>query len=116
MGSPAYNPVLYRAVFWVMCLSIFVLAILPNNPSSIVFLHADKVGHAMAFTGLSFIGGLAYPGRIYIISAFLVFLGGAIEVAQGFTPDRSQELFDFFADLMGISLGLLAHRFWDHAG
>jgi VanZ family protein len=116
MGSPAYNPVLYRAVFWVMCLSIFVLAILPNNPSSIVFLHADKVGHAMAFTGLSFIAGLAYPGRIYIVSAFLVFLGGAIEVAQGFTPDRSQELFDFFADLMGISLGLLAHRFWDHAG
>ena len=116
MDSPTRTFMLFRAVFWVMCLGIFVLAILPNNPSSIVFLHADKVGHAMAFTGLSFIGGLAYPGRIYIVAAFLVFLGGAIEVAQGFTPDRSQELFDFLADLIGVSLGLLAHRFWNHAG
>jgi VanZ family protein len=116
MGSTTYNPMLYRAVFWVMCVGIFVLAMLPNNPSSIAFLHADKIVHAMAFGGLSLLGGLAYPGRIYIVAAFLIFLGGAIEVAQGFTPDRSQELFDFFADLMGISLGLLAHRFWDHAG
>ena len=70
----------------------------------------------MAFAGLSLIGGSAYPGRIYIVAAFLVFLGGAIELAQGFTPDRSQELFDFLADLIGVSLGLLTHRFWNHAG
>jgi VanZ family protein len=110
MGSPAYNPVLYRAVFWVMCLSIFVLAILPNNPSSIVFLHADKVGHAMAFAGVSFIGCLAYPVRIVVLAIFLVFLGAAIEVTQGFTPDRSRDLFDFFADVVGISLGFITYR------
>ena len=115
MDSLTRTLMLFRAVFWVMCLGIFVLAVLPNNPSSIVFPHADKIGHAMAFAGLSFIGGSAYPGRIYIIAAFLVFLGGAIELAQGFAPDRAQELLDFLADLIGISLGLLAHRFWDHA-
>ena len=115
MDSLTRTLMLFRAVFWVMCLGIFVLAVLPNNPSSIVFHHADKIGHAMAFAGLSFIGGSAYPGRIYIVAAFLVFLGGAIEVAQGFTPDRSQELFDFLADLIGVCLGALAHHFWNHA-
>ena len=116
MDSPTRTLMLFRAVFWVMCLGIFVLAMLPNNPSPSAFPNADKMVDAMAFAGLSFVGCLAYPLRVFVLATFLVFLGGAIEVAQGFTPDRSQELFDFFADLMGISLGLLAHRFWDHAG
>lgn len=115
MDSLTRSLMLFRAVFWGMCLGIFVLAVLPNNPSSLVFPHADKIGHAMAFAGLSFIGGSAYPGRIYIVAAFLVFLGGAIEVAQRFAPDRSQELFDFLADLIGVCLGALAHHFWNHA-
>ena len=99
-----------------MCLGIFVLAMLPNNTSPIAFPNADKIAHAMAFAGLSFVGCLAYPLRIFVLATFLVFLGAAIEVAQGFTPDRSQELFDFLADLMGISLALLAHRFRKQAG
>ena len=107
---------LFRAVFWVMCLGIFVLAMLPNNPSPSEFPNADKMVHAMAFAGLSFVGCLAYPLRIFVLATFLVFLGAAIEVAQGFTPDRSQELLDFLADLIGISLGVLAHRFWNNAG
>ena len=116
MSSPTHNPIFYRAVFWGMCLGIFVLAMLPNNTSPIAFPNADKIAHAMAFAGLSFVGCLAYPLRIFVLATFLVFLGAAIEVAQGFTPDRSQELFDFLADLMGISLALLAHRFRKQAG
>ena len=115
MGSTTYNPMLYRAVFWGMCLDIFVLAMLPNNPSPSAFPDADKIVHAMAFAGLSFVGCLAYPLRIFVLATFLVFLGAAIEVAQGFTPDRSQELFDFLADLIGVCLGALAHHFWNHA-
>ena len=116
MSSPTHNPIFYRAVFWAMCLGIFILAMLPNNPSPSAFPDADKIVHAMAFAGLSFVGCLAYPLRIFVLATFLVFLGAAIEVAQGFTPGRSQELFDFLADLVGISLGLLARRFWNHAG
>ena len=115
MSLPTRDSMLCRAVFWVMCLGIFVLAILPSNSSSIAFPNADKILHAMAFAGLSFIGGLAYPMRIFIVAIFLVFLGAAIEVTQGFTPDRSPELFDFLADSIGISLGLLANRFSIHA-
>ena len=102
-----------RTVFWVMCLGIFILAILPNNSSLHTFPEADKVLHAIAFAGLSFIGCLAYPVRIFGLAIFLVFLGGAIEVAQGYTPSRSRELFDLLADLIGISLGMLAHRFFE---
>ena len=101
---------LARTVFWGMSLGIFVLAVLPNNASSIAFPEADKVLHAMAFAGLSFIGCLAYPSRIFVLAMFLVFLGGAIEVAQGFTPDRSPELFDFLADVVGIALGYITYR------
>ena len=109
MGFPTHNRMLYRAVFWGMCLGIFVLAMLPTNPSSIAFPDADKIVHAMAFAGLSFIGGLAYPVRILVLAFFLVLLGAAIEVAQGFTPDRSPELFDFLADLVGIALGFITY-------
>jgi VanZ family protein len=115
MSSPTRESLLYRALFWAMCLGIFVLAILPNSSSPTTFPNADKILHAMAFAGLSFIGGLAYPLRIFIVAIFLVFLGAAIEIAQGFTPDRSPELFDFLADSVGISLGLLAHRSSKHA-
>lgn len=107
---PTRFSMLYRAVFWCMCLGIFVLAILPNNSSSIAFPDADKIVHAMAFGGLSFVGCLAYPLRIFVLATFLVFLGAAIEVAQGFTPDRSPELFDFLADVVGIALGFITYR------
>ena len=93
-----------------MCLGIFVLAMLPNNSSPIAFPDADKIVHAMAFTGLSFVGCLAYPFRIFVLATFLVFLGTAIEVAQGFTPDRLPELFDFLADVVGIALGFITYR------
>ena len=110
MSSPTHNPIFYRVVFWGMCLGIFVLAILPNNPSPSAFPDADKIVHAMAFAGLSFVGCLAYPLRIFVLATFLVFLGAAIEVAQGFTPDRSPELFDFLADVVGIALGFITYR------
>ncbi len=109
MSSPAHHRMLYRAVFWGMCLGIFVLAMLPKNSSSIAFPYADKIVHAMAFMGLGFIGGVAYPARILVLAFFLVLLGAAIEVAQGFTPDRSPELFDFFADVVGIALGFITY-------
>ena len=98
MSLSARHSVLYKVVFWVMCLAIFVLALLPNNSSSIAFPEADKLLHLMTFAGLSF------------IARFVVFLGGAIEVAQGFTTDRARELFDFFADVVGIGAGLMTYR------
>ena len=110
MGSPTHNPTFYRVVFWGMCLAIFLLAMLPNNSSPIAFPDADKIVHAMAFTGLSFVGCLAYPLRIFVLATFLVFLGAAIEVAQGLTPDRSQELLDFLADVAGIAFGFITYR------
>lgn len=110
MSLPARDSILYRAVFRGMCLGIFVLAMLPNNPSPSAFPDADKIVHAMAFAGLSFVGCLAYPLRIFVLATFLVFLGAAIEVAQGFTPDRSPELFDFLADVVGIALGFITYR------
>ena len=115
MGSPTHNRVLHRAVFWGMCLGIFVLAMLPNNPSSIAFPNADKIVHVLAFAGLSFIGGSAYPARMLVLALFLVLLGATIEVAQGFTPDRSPELFDFLADVVGIALGFITYRLSEHS-
>ena len=116
MRLSALHPMTSRTVFWVLCLGIFILAILPNNASIHAFPEADKVLHAIAFAGLSFIGCSAYPVRIFILAVFLVVLGAAIEVAQGYTPGRSRELFDLLADLIGISLGMLAHRFSKRAG
>ncbi len=78
MDSPTRTLLLFRAVFWGMCLGIFVLAMLPNNPSSIAFPNADKIVHVLAFAALSFIGGSAYPARMLVLAFFLVLLGAAI--------------------------------------
>jgi VanZ family protein len=110
MALSSRYSMLFKIVFWALCLSIFVGALLPNDVAQPVFPHSDKALHAAVFGCLTFVGCAAYSPRFLTITLFLVFLGGAIEVAQGFAPGRAQEVADFIADLIGIVLGLLIRR------
>ena len=92
-----------------MCLAVTVGALSPQTATPQVFALADKVVHAGAFFCLALVGLRAYPARGLAIVLALIVFGGAIELAQGFTSSRSQELGDFVADSIGIAVGTALH-------
>ena len=71
-------------------------------------LGGDKLWHVLAFGFLGLTSALACPNgrRLAIVVAGLVVFGLGIELAQFTTPDRSADLGDIIANLLGISAGL----------
>ena len=70
----------------------------------------DKLGHLLAYGAL-----MAWWSQLYLASATrlglglaFVALGGAMELAQGLTPDRYPEWLDLAANSAGVLLGWLA--------
>jgi len=96
----------WRRLFWVAVVAGIVLALVPaREDAQHWFPYSDKVEHAIAFAVLV---GLGWRGRfrsMLRLSIGLLLLGAAIEVAQSFTPTRSAEWGDLFADAAGIILG-----------
>lgn len=96
---------LLKAAFWSLCVVIAILALVPQDPTQQpLFALADKIVHAAAFLILGLAGLYAYPARLLSIALLLIALGGGIEIAQGHVASRSQELADFYADLIGIAI------------
>lgn len=101
---------LARALFWAMCLAVLAGALAPQADTPQLFALADKVVHTLVFWALALVGLRAYPKHVLIVCFLLVVLGGLIEVFQGYTSSRSQELADFYADIVGVVLGFLVHQ------
>ena len=99
-----------KALFWVMCGTVLAGALAPQADTPQLFALADKVVHTLAFIALALVGLRAYPRHLLLVCALLIALGGLIEVVQGYTSTRSQEWEDFFADILGVILGVLLSR------
>jgi hypothetical protein len=104
-----------RAAFWLATLAILVLTLtpgqhLPRDPFNLW----DKTHHALAFAVLAVLGLLAWPQPAlrWRLSAGLVALGGAIEVAQHLTGWRHGEWADWAADAVGVALVALLAWVW----
>jgi VanZ family protein len=99
-----------RIALVVAAIGAFTLAILPTAPGPENM--NDKVNHAFAFFVLS---GLAYAGwpragavRIFVL---LTAFGGLIEIVQGLDLiGRDADIYDLFADMVGIVIGLVTAR------
>ena len=96
-------------LYW---LAIFTATHLPKK-SMPVLLWSDKVLHAMAFTGLSFLLAWAIPRKSgkwlshLLITAGIAFAYACIdEFTQKFIPGRACEIWDVAADACGIACGL----------
>ena len=100
---------LWRAVLYVLLVTISYLALTPAPPAS-VDLGWDKLNHTAAFAALALAACLGWPetryGKAPLMLALLAY-GGAIEIIQWFVPGRSCEWGDLLADAMGISVGAL---------
>ena len=107
----------WRAAFWLAVVAGVVLALWPQPAlDEPWFEGVDKVEHALSFALLMWVGRRAGYRRPIVLAVGLVMLGGAIEVAQGFTATRTAEWLDWLADALGIALGWSACWFGVRGG
>ncbi len=91
------------------------------NSEWLIFTHADKIVHFIfyfLFAILVFRALLVTQKTTlgtFVLLSFLIpaVYGGAIELAQEYlVTDRSAEFLDFFANLLGASLGAYLYRLY----
>ncbi len=98
-------------IYWAM---LFTGTHLPGSSLRGVHFN-DKLMHFGAFAGLAFLLAWALPksiGRInsLVIAAILIMTYAVLdEWTQGFVPNRSPDIHDFFADTLGMLAGFLAY-------
>ena len=111
-GSLLSRPVA-KVIFWLLCLTIILGAVMPQSNPPQFFTLADKVVHTVAFLVLTLVGLRAYPRQVLVMVVILISLGGLIEILQGNTSTRSQEWEDLLDDTLSVELGtLLAEQLW----
>ena len=111
-----------RAVFWSYALIWTALLLVPDPekflfadllPSSITSGkgHWDKLVHGSGYLGLCVLAGATYAAgpswlpRLWVIAACVAH-GALTEVGQLGIRNRTADLFDWFADVAGVLVGL----------
>jgi hypothetical protein len=101
----------FRALFWLLPGAVLIVALLPATEAPTVFA-SDKLNHMLAFVTLSLFARVLWPRLSFsVLFAVLAAFGGLIEALQwslGF--GRDADWMDFAADVLAISLGLVAGR------
>lgn len=99
---------LMSIVIW--CVSVYLLLAKAPNVGVEIPLHG---AHTVMFFGLAFMTTCSQRRpRIILTLAILYTFGAATEVAQHFNPPRTCDLFDFFEDVIGSTLGLAVAIVW----
>ncbi len=100
----------WRWLLAVLAMLVSWLALSPAPPDGLD-TGWDKLNHAGAFAALTVVAIFAFPRSrrsLWLLLAGLLCFGGAIEIAQSFTPTRSAEWGDLLADAVGMAAGALA--------
>lgn len=102
---------LVRAAFWLACLAVAVLSLLPVEqlPPG-VFDWWDKAQHALGFLVLAVLGLLGYAGFAGRVVLGLLGFGAVIEFAQAATGWRYGDWQDWLADAVGVAV---AYAVWE---
>ena len=98
-----------RTLFAIGVLLVALVSLVPQESLPPVGLW-DKLQHLLAYGALALTGGVAFPGnrRLVVLGAWLVLLGGALELAQAQIPGRFGSIGDALANTLGVALGLAA--------
>jgi VanZ family protein len=99
---------LFKILFWVALIGSYVAAVVPQEVAPHIGSLSDKGIHFIAFAVLTLLFSFAYRTVWARTSLLLLAYAVFIEVSQLFTPNRSAELLDVVADVIGITIGLLS--------
>lgn len=91
---------------WAMVGLVVWLSLTPKPPELPSLLGWDKAQHIAAYGSLAYWYGMGFA-RHWRWPVFLTGLGVALEFLQGLGGVRSLDIFDMFANLVGIGTGLL---------
>jgi VanZ family protein len=86
--------------------SIYILAVLPQDEVPALTPFSDKGNHFIAFAVLTLLLSRAYDIRAFSVFVRLLSYGIFIEFSQLFTLNRNSEALDVLADAVGILIGL----------
>jgi VanZ like family len=76
--------------------------------SVLPFMGHDKLLHYGAYVGLACLSILAFQrGRGIVVALSVIPLGGAIELAQRFSPGRTPDIVDAIFNSLGVFSGML---------
>ena len=118
MNSSFRNKQLFRAAQWIWAAFVFVVHVAPvdtERVSRFDFPFADKWLHAILFFLLAAISLLARDSKremrssILLVALACAVYGASLEWVQySFTDERSGDMLDWLADLLGALTGLAA--------
>jgi len=97
-----------KVIFWVALIGSYIAAMVPQDVAPHIGSLSDKGTHFIAFAVLTCLLEYAYAFSRIRTSALLFFYAVFIEFSQLFTPNRSAEVLDVVADMIGIAVGMLS--------
>ena len=102
---------IFRVLFWLALIISYIFAVVPQDIAPTIGSLSDKNIHFIAFAVLTLLLRFAYSVT-WLQTFLLLFIYAVfIEFSQLFTPNRSAELLDIVADIIGIGIGLLFYPF-----
>ncbi len=110
MGKLPWKNLIPVLAFYSLILSVSALpASRIQTIDSFIPLPNDKVMHLSIYTFLGYLlGGLPYPSAALGMTGSL--MGALDEQSQRLSPGRDVSVRDWFADILGVSLGLALRR------
>ena len=104
-------PLVFRTLFWLALIGSYIFAVVPQDMAPKVGSLSDKSIHFIAFAVLTLLLRFAYSITWFQTFLLLFMYAIFIEFSQLFTLNRSAELLDVVADVIGIGMGLLFYPF-----
>lgn len=94
--------IILRLIGYLLILSIFIFSLIPGGNGEGLFLHSDKVGHALAYFLVTYWFSNLFPRQKHLALVFKFTLQGIfIEFLQRMTGYRSFDYFDMLANFIG---------------
>jgi len=99
---------LWLALGWAMVAAVIWLSLTPSPPK-VDFEASDKLGHLLGYAVLMFWFAQLYTRRARVLyAAGFIAMGIALEVLQGELRYRTYEVFDMYANSLGVLAGWAA--------